>query len=77
MAPTSDDLHDLVNRLEARVKQLEDKLHEAAGGPPKPAGDSKGVRMVLIGPPGAGSSFQFRHLWRGQLVYRIPANIIV
>lgn len=54
MAPTSEDLHELVNKLEARVRQLEDKLHEATGGAPKPAGDSKGVRMILMGPPGAG-----------------------
>lgn len=58
MAPTSEDLHELVNRLEARVKQLEEKLHEAAGGAPKPVGDSKGVRMILMGPPGAGKLLQ-------------------
>jgi adenylate kinase len=52
MAPTSEDLHQLVNKLEARVKQLEEKLQHAQGGS-KPAG-SDGVRMILMGPPGAG-----------------------
>lgn len=54
MAPVTEDLHELVNKLEARVKQLEDKLHQATGGAPKPAVDSNGVRMILMGPPGAG-----------------------
>lgn len=56
MAPIGDDtvqpLHDLVQKLEARVKQLEDRLQEAAGGPAAASGSS--VRMVLMGPPGAG-----------------------
>lgn len=56
MAPIGDDtvksLHDLVNKLESRVKQLEDKLHQASGGAaPAPA---ESVRMILMGPPGAG-----------------------
>lgn len=45
-------LQELVHKLEARVKQLEDKLTHAGGGP-KPAADSS-VRMILMGPPGAG-----------------------
>ena len=57
MAPTSDELHDLVAKLEARVKQLEQKLLESAGGAPKPAGDGQSIRMILMGPPGAGMSF--------------------
>lgn len=44
-------LTDLVHKLELRVKELEDKLTHASGGP-KPATD--GVRMILMGPPGAG-----------------------
>lgn len=59
MAPIGDDtvqtLQDLVNKLESRVKQLEDKLHHASGGSPAPAAES--VRMILIGPPGAGMFF--------------------
>jgi hypothetical protein len=50
MLPSRDELEELVRDLQARVKQLEERLE----GSPKPAGDSKGLRMVLMGPPGAG-----------------------
>jgi hypothetical protein len=56
MAPTSDELHDLVAKLEARVKHLEQKLLESSGGAPRPTGDEQSIRMILIGPPGAGMS---------------------
>jgi adenylate kinase len=59
MAPigsgTVEELQQLVNKLEARVKQLEDNLAHAAGGP-KP---ESGVRMILMGPPGAGMKSHF------------------
>jgi hypothetical protein len=51
MAPITEDLHELVAKLEARVKDLEAKLFET-GGAEKKSTDS--VRMVLMGPPGAG-----------------------
>jgi adenylate kinase len=61
MAPIGNDtvqsLQDLVKKLESRVKELEDKLHHASGGPaPSSAGS---VRMVLMGPPGAGMNLPF------------------
>lgn len=54
MAPITDevvqDLKNLVTRLEARVHELESKI---AG---KPAdASSQGMRMVIMGPPGAGT----------------------
>lgn len=56
MAPIGDDtvqtLQDLVQKLESRVKQLEDKLNHAQAGTTHSAGE--GVRMILMGPPGAG-----------------------
>jgi adenylate kinase len=56
MAPIGDDtvkaLQDLVNKLESRVKQLEDKLTHTQGGTKHT--DQEGVRMILMGPPGAG-----------------------
>jgi len=57
MAPIGDDtvqsLQELVNKLESRVKQLEDKLQHAAGGTKHTT--NEGVRMILMGPPGAGT----------------------
>ena len=56
MAPIGDDtvqaLQDMVNKLESRVKQLEDSLNHAQGGTKHTA--EEGVRMILMGPPGAG-----------------------
>ncbi len=56
MAPIGEDtvqsLHDLVNKLESRVKELEDKLSHAHGGTKH--APNEGVRMILMGPPGAG-----------------------
>lgn len=54
MAPVSEDLHDLVNKLEARVHELEQKLKQASGGSSANS-TSDGVRMILMGPPGAGT----------------------
>lgn len=57
MAPIGDDaaksLQELVNKLESRVKQLEDKLQHASAGTKHIP--SEGVRMILMGPPGAGT----------------------
>jgi hypothetical protein len=55
MAPITDstvsDLKDLVHKLEARVHQLETRLGD---GGKKPKSPSDSMRMILIGPPGAG-----------------------
>ncbi|PQE22795.1 adenylate kinase protein [Rutstroemia sp. NJR-2017a BBW] len=60
MAPIGDDtvqaLQELVNKLESRVKQLEDKLQHASGGPAPSSYES--IRMILMGPPGAGKGTQ-------------------
>jgi adenylate kinase len=62
MAPTPDDvinsLKSTVDKLEARVAELEGKLKGSAGsssGSSSSSG-SDGMRMILIGPPGAGKS---------------------
>ena len=57
MAPIGDDavksLQNLVNKLESRVKELEDRIQHASGGTKYTSGE--GVRMILMGPPGAGT----------------------
>lgn len=56
MAPLGDHLVDqlkgTVDKLEARVAELEARLQGKAAGSTAPAED--GMRMILMGPPGAG-----------------------
>lgn len=56
MAPLTDqvvdDLKNLVQKLETRVSELEAKL---TGGNGSSASSSSSMRMILMGPPGAGT----------------------
>lgn len=58
MAPTPEDVIDslksTVDKLEARVAELEGRLKGSAGSSSSPNSGSDGMRMILIGPPGAG-----------------------
>lgn len=60
MAPIKDEtvegLRDLISKLETRVEQLEAKLEQTTGGPStrKQKNPVAGIRMILMGPPGAG-----------------------
>jgi len=62
MAPIGDDtaraLEDLVQKLDQRVKELENKLENLQGGSSKPKSVGEEVRMILMGPPGAGKGTQ-------------------
>lgn len=63
MAPIDNDIYDklkeVISKLEARVEHLETRLHaHGEDSPPKltrSAGES--LRMILIGPPGAGTLY--------------------
>jgi adenylate kinase len=56
MAPITDnavaDLKTLVHKLESRISELESKLDGSKGSSDSDAG---GMRMILMGPPGAGT----------------------
>lgn len=59
MAPITteavDDLRNTVKRLEIRVQELESRLTEGGnGGPTAGANPLQSMRMVIMGPPGAG-----------------------
>lgn len=61
MAPTGEDLVETlkstVDKLEARVAELEGRLRsQATSGGSSGSKGSDGMRMILIGPPGAGES---------------------
>ena len=61
MAPIKDEtvdaLRELVNKLESRIELLETKLQHVGGDAPsrKPRTGSESIRMILMGPPGAGT----------------------
>lgn len=60
MAPikdeTVDGLRDIISKLELRIEQLETKLEQTTGGSAtrKARSSANGIRMILMGPPGAG-----------------------
>lgn len=57
MAPITDQLVDelknTISKLESRVQELEARLH---GGKGAASSSPESMRMILIGPPGAGTS---------------------
>ena len=55
-----DQLKATVSRLESRVEELESRLH---GSVAASTGAGDGMRMILIGPPGAGE-FELALLFR-------------
>ena len=59
MAPITDEtveaLRDTIRKLESRVHQLEAKMGGGDGSAPSKKRSSS-IRMILMGPPGAGES---------------------
>lgn len=49
----------MVEKLEARVKDLENRLHLQAGDAQSKINTADGIRMILMGPPGAGMTAFF------------------
>jgi len=58
MAPITDDmvgtLRDTIHKLESRVQQLEAKLLDPGSSSQSSSSRTDSVRMILMGPPGAG-----------------------
>lgn len=48
------ELQSTIDRLEKRLADVESRLHGGSSAPSSQAGGSDGMRMILIGPPGAG-----------------------
>jgi adenylate kinase len=48
-----DELKKLVSRLESRIEQLETKITGQGGS----SASEDGMRMIIMGPPGAGTLF--------------------
>ncbi|KAL9122823.1 MAG: hypothetical protein Q9187_000633 [Circinaria calcarea] len=72
MAPIKDEtvdaLRDLVNKLEVRVEQLEAKVRQHDGSAPtRPAKSTESIRMILMGPPGAGDMLRSQVAKKTQL----------
>lgn len=63
MAPITDDIvNDLtstIRKLESRVHELEARLNGSSGGGSGGANPLNSMRMVLMGPPGAGGCIVF------------------
>ena len=58
MAPITEDtveaLRDTIHKLESRVRDLEGRLGNGSDGAIKNVGPVEAMRMVIMGPPGAG-----------------------
>ena len=64
MAPITEEaisgLKNTINQLEAKVSELEDRL--VHGGKPKSVAEQ--MRIILMGPPGAGMRLNYNR-WKG------------
>lgn len=68
MAPITDEtveaLRDTIHKLESRVHQLEARLGDGSSGAGKAGGPLQSIRMILMGPPGAGKAIRPLSCWK-------------
>lgn len=64
MAPVRDDMQSIqetIKNLELRVRELEESL-KSSEGRQKDLGDKSNIRLILMGPPGAGMKLNFSEM---------------
>lgn len=76
MAPITEEavsgLKNTINQLEAKVSELESRL--ANGGKPKSAAEQ--MRIILMGPPGAGMQFKLLTVERQLDINHCQARVL-
>lgn len=77
MAPITDDmvgtLRDTIHKLESRVQQLEAKLLDPESASQSSSSRADSVRMILMGPPGAGMCMK-EELGTGLVLMSVPGK---
>lgn len=66
----------IIEQLRSHIGSLESRVHELEGKYGKPdtskASVADGMRMILIGPPGAGTCFSATSQWQRKKLTMLP-----